>query len=1166
MDQDEILSLLQQRKTPSSIDVGPKINIPSLYYNFDSLINSNQNASHSFLMQLMDMKNLIGLTLPNISDNMQEEKSDFDDRENLNNDDDAGEEKNDFSERSRVIGPAERLNTEQVKLEMVSDDQMSVIIRDQEELRDKSLNREESTRKTKEPVERKKTVKRGYFEGIDEDTSLLEKYSHYFEGRTKLNVHSEYTLNNRYIFLNEIRALFSKLNFKMETGKTCDDKGSDDGFIPLSHQLLVQRYLNTYSPYRGLLLFHGLGSGKTCSSIGIIEGMKHDKKVFIMTPASLQKNYKTQMKFCGDQIFRDKNFWVRYTVPRSNDNTKEGKSTILTLMKITGLTKRQLYRLKNIYLVDETRDEPNYSTFSKTEQLEISRQIEFMISTKYNYISYNGITEKMWKTKYKTSETTNPFTNSIVVIDEAHNFVSRIINKLNIKKTSVSTMIYESLMSAENCKIVMLSGTPMINYPCEMGVMFNIIGGYNFCITLQIRSDERESSKNADKMSKTYIRSLFDSDYNVDYIEFDSSKKNVIKVVRNPYNFVNKGNHVVFDNSRGNISLRRFQHNVEEVFLKDGYKIINSKIEKFEKFPQTEEKFNEYFIGEGDEFVNKIRFQNKISGMVSYLGDRKEMMPDIVVPDNYDETGEDIFIERIPMNDYVLSKYNEIRLVERKKEDQMARRSKKNNVDSTTSTYRVFSRSACNFVFPENIQKPQLRGKNDVDIVDEDELDGLTDEERINHIDGKYDESDMHSVEEKNEVNEYRQEIEKALEKLSENRDKVFNSDIQFLVNKNMINKNNQPTNYDILNSLSKYSPKFYSILKNLITENNNVCNLLYSTFRTMEGIGIFKMILEYYGYTELRVVKDSNQDFRLSTENPYYKDDDFIGKRRYFSLYTGTESIEEKEIIRNIYNNNFDNVPTIIKQELERIFGNEITNLHGEIINLLMISASGAEGIDLKNVRNVHIVEPYWHPVRIEQVIGRARRICSHSSLPKEEQDVKVYMYLMIHNKELLREKREEYIQLLSFDKDRKTGKLATTDESLFNIMKRKKRLSDEILGALKESAIDCLINYENKDKCMHVKFSSQVISKIKYTDEGRRTNEQDSQNNSTEEIPLYVKTLILRNKKDGKEYGQRQFAVDEETGIAYDIPKHNGPKIRMGYMVQEGDKFYFSSTPELY
>ena len=43
-----------------------------------------------------------------------------------------------------------------------------------------------------------------------------------------------------------------------------------------------------------------------------------------------------------------------------------------------------------------------------------------------------------------------------------------------------------------------------------------------------------------------------------------------------------------------------------------------------------------------------------------------------------------------------------------------------------------------------------------------------------------------------------------------------------------------------------------------------------------------------------------------------------------------------------------------------------------------------------------VHIMEPYWHPVRVEQVIGRARRICSHNKLEEEERDVKVFMYLM--------------------------------------------------------------------------------------------------------------------------------------------------------------------------
>ena len=40
------------------------------------------------------------------------------------------------------------------------------------------------------------------------------------------------------------------------------------------------------------------------------------------------------------------------------------------------------------------------------------------------------------------------------------------------------------------------------------------------------------------------------------------------------------------------------------------------------------------------------------------------------------------------------------------------------------------------------------------------------------------------------------------------------------------------------------------------------------------------------------------------------------------------------------------------------------------------MITASGAEGTSLRNVRFVHLVDPYWHPVRREQVIGRARRI----------------------------------------------------------------------------------------------------------------------------------------------------------------------------------------------
>ena len=115
------------------------------------------------------------------------------------------------------------------------------------------------------------------------------------------------------------------------------------------------------------------------------------------------------------------------------------------------------------------------------------------------------------------------------------------------------------------------------------------------------------------------------------------------------------------------------------------------------------------------------------------------------------------------------------------------------------------------------------------------------------------------------------------------------------------------------------------------------------------------------------------------------------MGKPK-FVLYTGTETPEEKEIIRNIFNGDWEFIPPSLKSELEAISSN---NIFGEIIKLIMITASGAEGISLKNVRYVHLTEPYWHPVRLEQVIGRARRICSHKDLPEDLQTVKVFLYL---------------------------------------------------------------------------------------------------------------------------------------------------------------------------
>ena len=129
---------------------------------------------------------------------------------------------------------------------------------------------------------------------------------------------SEYYLNNRQIFVNFINKLFSsyreqilkeKEQTELEEGVDVLEQKCSKGmksfleFELLTHQKIVRDYLNLYTPYRGLLLYHGLGSGKTCSSIAVAEGMKTEKKVIVMTPASLRRNFIEQLKECGDPLY-----------------------------------------------------------------------------------------------------------------------------------------------------------------------------------------------------------------------------------------------------------------------------------------------------------------------------------------------------------------------------------------------------------------------------------------------------------------------------------------------------------------------------------------------------------------------------------------------------------------------------------------------------------------------------------------------------------------------------------------------------------------------------------------------------------------------------------------------------------------------------------------------
>ena len=202
------------------------------------------------------------------------------------------------------------------------------------------------------------------------------------------------------------------------------------------------------------------------------------------------------------------------------------------------------------------------------------------------------------------------------------------------------------------------------------------------------------------------------------------------------------------------------------------------------------------------------------------------------------------------------------------------------------------------------------------------------------------------------------------------------------------------------------------------------------------------------------------------------------------------------------------------------------------------MITSSGAEGITLKNVRYVHIMEPYWHPVRQEQIIGRAVRICSHEGLPDNLKNVKVFVYLMKfsdiqlngdpNGKTESEKKTKLSPECRKFDisKKYKKGedtdlKYITTDQSLHEISQIKDEINKSILKLIKESSIDCQIHRKHSDSTEVLQCYNYNAKDSKETftfnpDISKDQNDVMAKKNQRKKREIKAKKMTLK----GKEY----------------------------------------------
>jgi len=358
------------------------------------------------------------------------------------------------------------------------------------------------------------------------------------------------------------------------------------------------------------------------------------------------------------------------------------------------------------------------------------------------------------------------------------------------------------------------------------------------------------------------------------------------------------------------------------------------------------------------------------------------------------------------------------------------------------SSYRIFSRAACNFTFPLSLPRPlptvdKNVPANLVEAIQNIAVENgaVTAEDAFDNVREREDDADAAHDTLDDDYQRRQAEVMKAL---------------TTEIVKDVTTESGEIKDVEVLgrDGLRIYSPKYLRILENIENPDHKGLHLVYSNFRTMEGIGILKLVLMKNGFSELKIHKN------VATGEWELNELDTDPTRPRFVTYTGTETAQEKEVIRNIYNSNWSALSPLLRAKLTEIAPN---NHYGEVVKVLMITASGAEGINLENTRYVHIVEPYWHLVRIEQVVGRARRICSHKNLPEDLRTVEVFLYITQYSKEQL-DNASKYIKAFQIDTNEKLGKAPlTTDGYLYSMAALKDKLNMEFLTSIKETSIDC-------------------------------------------------------------------------------------------------------------
>ena len=220
------------------------------------------------------------------------------------------------------------------------------------------------------------------------------------------------------------------LEFDEESNKRC----STTSFTLTPNQKFIKSFLSPLTPYNGLLMYHGVGLGKTCTAISIAEQYHemYNKKILVILSSTLIDNFKKQ-------IF---------------DITKYDLKTN-TANLCTGT------KYPEMVLNRETMDDAT-----------LEKKINKLISEKYQFLGYKELANIIER-DHKISET---FSDRLIIVDEAHNLRNP-SEKVKTKKGNMNTAMAfkKMILDSKNVKLVLLTATPMFNAATEIIWIINLL-------------------------------------------------------------------------------------------------------------------------------------------------------------------------------------------------------------------------------------------------------------------------------------------------------------------------------------------------------------------------------------------------------------------------------------------------------------------------------------------------------------------------------------------------------------------------------------------------------------------------------------------------------------------------------------------------------------------